>query len=180
MKNFILFLAVIFCLAACKGSQKSSKPRKRAHHSKPTVVKEKNIAQYKEREVDAIDIVIKEAKSYTGTPYKWGGNTRMGLDCSGLMCLSFKEVGIQLPRNSAQQSNVGRRVDIREIQPGDLVFFSTEGGKGINHVGLVTEVSGSESIRFIHASYTLGVMEDNLFSNYYKKAFVKAVRPEYN
>jgi cell wall-associated NlpC family hydrolase len=65
-----------------------------------------------------------------------------------------------------------------ELKPGDLVFFSKKKGrKKITHVGMVTSVQNRKEIRFIHSSTKLGVVENNLMSNYYQGIFVKARRP---
>ena len=119
--------------------------------------------------------VIEAARAYTGTPYRWGGTTRAGMDCSGLLVTAFRSCGMNLPRTSAEQGETGRLVSIYQVVPGDLVFFATK-GRRISHVGMVTEVRGKHDIQFIHASSSLGVVESNLFSDYYRKNFVKARR----
>ena len=121
--------------------------------------------------------VIKTARSYTGTPYKWGGTTKSGMDCSGLLLNSFKAINYKIPRTSAEQSKIGKKISKSDIKPGDLVFFATGKKKRkITHVGLVTEVRGKDNIKFIHASSSVGVTESNLASNYYKKRFRMARR----
>lgn len=125
-----------------------------------------------------VNKIISTARSFTGTPYKWGGTTRAGMDCSGLLVISFRAGGIELPRTSAAQSKYGRNISIHELQPGDLVFFTAGKYKNkITHVGMVTEAEDKQNVKFIHASSSLGVVENNLFSNYYRKIFAKAIRP---
>lgn len=124
--------------------------------------------------------VVQIARTYTGTPYRSGGNDKQGIDCSGLICQVYTEMGVKVPRISWQQSEFGREVEhIKDIQPGDWIFFVPEGGRDgyVSHSGIVTEVRGEQDIVFIHASSSRGVVEDNLFSNYFRNRFVKAVRP---
>jgi probable lipoprotein NlpC len=121
-------------------------------------------------------IVISAAKSHLGTPYKYGGTTPDGYDCSGLVYVSFQEAGITLPRTSIEQANVGSEVSLERVKPGDLVFFVTKKEARISHVGIVTEIKGPEVTLFIHTANT-GVQEDNIYSKYYKSTFAKAMRP---
>lgn len=124
-----------------------------------------------------INTVIKTARSYTGVPYKWGGTTRSGMDCSGLLLNSYKAIGMTIPRTSADQSDYGKKVGKKDLKPGDWVFFATGKKKRkITHVGMITIVKGS-TIKFIHASSSLGVVEATLNSNYYQKIYRGARRP---
>ncbi len=123
------------------------------------------------------ETVIRTARSYTGTPYKWGGTTRSGMDCSGLLLNSFNAIDYKIPRTSAEQSKTGKKVSKGNLKKGDLVFFATGKKKRkITHVGLVTEVKGKNYVKFIHASSSVGVTESNLASDYYKKRFRYARR----
>lgn len=86
-----------------------------------------------------INSVIQSARSYTGVPYKWGGTTRSGMDCSGLLLNSYKSIQVQIPRTSAEQSEYGKKIKEKEVQPGDWVFFATGKKKRkITHVGMIT------------------------------------------
>ena len=121
--------------------------------------------------------VIGTARSYLGTPYKYGGTTRSGMDCSGLLMNSFIVIDIKLPRSSEDQSKIGTEVKMNELEPGDLVFFATGKKKReITHVGLVTECRAKDNVKFIHASSSLGVVETNLYAEYYQKRFREARR----
>ena len=120
--------------------------------------------------------VIETAKSYRGTPYRYGGTTRSGIDCSALVYHSFAAAGLKLPRRSEDQSAMGKKVPDAKIRPGDVLFFATgKKKKEVTHTGIVTEVQ-REEVRFIHASTSLGVTEDYLSSRYWAKAFLFARR----
>ncbi|MXV38479.1 NlpC/P60 family protein [Flavobacteriaceae bacterium Ap0902] len=118
--------------------------------------------------------VLSKAYDFYGTPYQYGGTTRKGMDCSGLALVSFAEVGIELPRNSAKQAEYGIKVNIKRVEPGDMLFFNTS-GRGISHAGIVDHIKDGE-VFFIHASSSKGVMVSSLENSYWNKRFVKAVR----
>lgn len=123
-----------------------------------------------------IDKLVSTARSYKGTPYKWGGINRQGLDCSGLLYCSFSAIGKDLPRTSEAQKKTGKKIKLKQLQPGDLLFFATGKRKRkVTHVGLVTEVK-SDQIYFIHSSTSRGVVESNLFQDYYFNRFRLARR----
>lgn len=120
--------------------------------------------------------IIDTALSYSGVRYKYGGTTRKGIDCSGLLYISFMEHDIYLPRISFYMAHEGKRIDLEEVTKGDLLFFTTsKRRKRINHVGLVVDIEGEE-IKFIHATTSRGVIVSSLQEGYWNYAFVKATR----
>lgn len=121
------------------------------------------------------NLLLTEAFDWEGTPYKMGGTTRQGVDCSGFVMQAFvNSLGIQLPRTSAAQAKHCKKVKKKDLAPGDLVFFNTL-GRGVSHVGLYIGEG-----RFIHASSSKGVMVSDLDHKYWHKRLVKCGRvPSY-
>jgi len=115
--------------------------------------------------------LVKTARQFIGIPYRWGGETTDdGFDCSGLTMVSYRLNGLNLPRNSRTQFDAGRRVAKEALQPGDLVFFATKGGKRITHVGLYVGDN-----RFIHAPRTgKNVTVESLSQPFFARTFVGA------
>lgn len=128
------------------------------------------------RENQETTMVIETARSYLGTPYRYGGMSRLGVDCSGLMCLSYQSVNKSLPRTSKAMAESGRKVGKEELEPGHLIFFDAKNGHNINHVGMVVASSDGE-VQFIHASSSAGVRIDRLEDPYWNKRFRRAVAP---
>jgi len=90
--------------------------------------------------------VVARALDYIGVPYRFGGSSPRGFDCSGLVNYVFREtLGVTLPRTSRQLATVGVRVAREELRPGDLVFFNTRGAPN-SHVGIYLGDG-----RFVHA-----------------------------
>ena len=114
------------------------------------------------------------APQYLGVRYVYGGASTSGFDCSGFTMWLYKQFGYSLPHTaSGQYANCGYKVSRSELQPGDLVFFSSPGSGGsINHVGVY--VGGGE---IIHARYSVGqVYRNSLSENYYSTYYAGAIR----
>jgi cell wall-associated NlpC family hydrolase len=114
--------------------------------------------------------VQETAQQYLGVPYRFGGATPQGFDCSGFVMYVFQKHGIKLPRTADVQYTIGRIVDKSRLQPGDVVFFTTY-EKGASHEGIYL---GQE--RFVHASSSRGVMISALSEPYWKSRYLGARR----
>ncbi|HZK43597.1 MAG TPA: NlpC/P60 family protein [Syntrophomonadaceae bacterium] len=117
------------------------------------------------------DRLIGVASQYLGTPYRYGGQSPAGFDCSGFTSYIFNQFSIKMNRTAAGQYSHGIAVSKANLAVGDLVFFG--GGKGINHVGIYRGNG-----QFIHSSSPRngGVINSSLSENYYAKSYVGARR----
>ncbi|MEX0736534.1 MAG: NlpC/P60 family protein [Bacteroidota bacterium] len=115
--------------------------------------------------------MMRQLSRWMGVPYKLGGGTEDGIDCSAYTMLIYKNsIGRQLPRSSAEQFRVGRAVEYADLKFGDLVFFNTT-GESASHVGIYM---GDDL--FAHASVGLGVTVSSIESFYFKKRYEGARR----
>jgi cell wall-associated NlpC family hydrolase len=121
------------------------------------------------------DEILETAKNFLGTKYVWAANGPSAFDCSGFTKYVFKENGINLPRYSGHQANIGQKIKFSELQKGDLVFFDTEKKfrHKVNHVGIYI---GNN--KFIHASSAKKRVIITSFAKkkFYKKKFLYARR----
>jgi probable lipoprotein NlpC len=125
--------------------------------------------------LDARNKVIAAAKKYENAPYRYGGMTASGMDCSGFICLSFKDaIGVTLPRSASGLYSWVEKIPVERAQPGDLLFFKTDNTGNITHVALYL---GDR--RFIHSTSAgphTGVIYSTLDENYWSRTFVGAGR----
>jgi LysM repeat protein len=119
---------------------------------------------------DEPTLLVKAAMGFLGAPYRLGGFSAQGIDCSGLVKKIYQLFDIELPRTANEQSRVGMRVARGDLSEGDLLFFNTRRNGG--HVGIY--IGNNE---FVHAaSRKRGVRVDNLDTPYFNKRFIRAVR----
>lgn len=154
-KILLLFIAFSFVMSSCSSSKK--------------IVKNTT-----KRKLSKVDKIVANAMNYKGVRYKFGGTTKRGMDCSGIIYVAFGSENVQLPRISRDMAKRGKKVSLSKTKKGDLLFFKTsKRGRGINHVGLVVSVNKG-LIKFIHSTSSRGVIVSLLSEKYWKKAFVKA------
>jgi cell wall-associated NlpC family hydrolase len=110
------------------------------------------------------------ALDQVGVPYRYGGSSPSGFDCSGLVHYSYSHAGVSVPRTTGQLWSAAKTVDRYELQAGDVLFFSIEGK--MSHVGMYL---GEQ--RFVHAPQSgRSVSVASLESPFYKAAFIRAGR----
>ncbi|MBQ7485155.1 MAG: C40 family peptidase [Oscillospiraceae bacterium] len=113
--------------------------------------------------------IIAYARTFSGTPYVYGGSSKSGTDCSGFTMAVFAPFGYTLPHGASDQYDISRHISDYARQAGDLVFFNTCGG--VSHVGLYL----GDGL-FIHASSSRGVTVNSLYESYYAAAYIGAGR----
>ncbi|HIJ57715.1 MAG TPA: hypothetical protein HPQ03_16545 [Deltaproteobacteria bacterium] len=117
-----------------------------------------------------LDQLRVEIDRWHGTPYRLGGMSRKGIDCSAFAMIIYHDVfDIQIPRTTEQQLKLGKRIDIRSLNTGDLVFFLPESKK--MHIGIYLGHG-----EFAHASVSKGVMVSNINTPYWENIFLTARR----
>lgn len=141
--------------------------------------KEKFVANYKNYINPDVPLtfrerILLEVIKYLDAPYKYGGNSNDGIDCSGFTQKIFLNTfSIQLPRSAKEQFAVGEKVDREDLEFGDLVFFNTSRRSKPGHVGIYIGDN-----QFVHSSRKLGVTISSLNEKYYDKRYVGARRIE--
>lgn len=182
MLRKLLYILIICLVASCGASKKKiaqNQPRSVTVAAKPMDAPKRekkpsrNVTVAKRSKADD---VIDSALKFSGVRYKFGGTTKKGMDCSGLLYVAFGENDVKLPRTSYHMAEEGKNIRVRDVEKGDLLFFKTsKRSKRINHVGMVVSVEGDE-IKFVHSSSSRGVIVSSLREGYWNSAFIKATR----
>jgi hypothetical protein len=147
-RNTLLLIGIFILLiaSACSVSRHSYKEHK-------VVVNRSN------GDEDIRNQVLETAIQYIGVPYKYGGKTPGGFDCSGFTSYVMAKNGIALAPSSSLQARQGKKLNTNELRKGDLIFFENSGK--INHVGIVKE-AGKHGLYVIHATSSSGVRVDEI------------------
>ncbi|MGB6152592.1 MAG: C40 family peptidase [Pricia sp.] len=176
-----LYILLLFFVIGCGSKKRTTSNKKRAvtvaakkdYEPRDAAKPVKKVPVAKSTRADDI---VDSALQFSGVRYKYGGTTRRGMDCSGLLYVAFGENNIKLPRVSYHMAEEGRNVRLSDVDKGDLLFFrTTRGAKRINHVGMVVTVENGE-VKFIHSSSSRGVIVSSLREGYWNSAFVRAKR----
>lgn len=174
MNRIVLCLCVCLALVCASCSSRKAAPSKKGKIRYERVDrlpgdKDKDDDKKKSgKKLKGADAVVAEARSWVGVPYSYGGKSRNGTDCSGLVMVIFDKVaGIALPRSSSEQQAACRQLKRGNLRPGDLVFFTTgKNKKKVNHVGIYI---GNGCM--VHASSSRGVMISDIDQDYYRRTF---------
>ncbi len=169
MRLNILFLIILF-ISGCAGSP-SHAPAGRATHTSARPASGMSARNAPERSQE----MVFQALAAADVPYHYGGESHAtGFDCSGLVAHVYREAfGIVLPHNTRAQSEAGTKITREELQPGDLVFYNTQ-GKPFSHVGIYLGDG-----RFIHAPKTgSAVRVEDMHASYWAKRYSGARRIE--
>ncbi len=170
---FLIFLAILIqsCQSSIRFSSNKSIKTSKSIKNKEKNDKNSNIDKIYINDIDKNQIV-EEAETWIGTPYKYGGNSREGVDCSALVYQVYLKAGETLPRTSQQQFEYAKQIDFVEKKPGDLLFFKNN--SSISHVGIYVGDG-----YMIHASTKSGVIKQSIFESYFMKKLASVGRIEH-
>lgn len=173
IKYLIVFTALLLFVTSC-GTQRSTvgllyNPVEVADLSRKLGVKLSNL----DKEDDKNMPLYVESSFWLGTPYRGGGLSRKGVDCSGFTYLIYQKVfKRKIPRSTSDLSKMKmKNVSQGDLRTGDLVFFATSSKNKINHVGIYLKDG-----YFIHASTSRGVIVSHLYEDYYRRTWKKGGR----
>lgn len=163
ISRFIIFISICFLISCGSLQEKKSTKFEPRPRSDANAVKLTDSSQIKK-------VLYSQFNDWQGVRYQLGGLSQRGIDCSGLVHLTFKsKLGLHLPRTARMQSRVGKEIRKDNLRAGDLVFFKT--GPTSKHVGIYLEKN-----KFLHASQKKGVTISRLDNVYWKSNYWKSIR----
>ncbi|MGZ5282175.1 MAG: C40 family peptidase [Bacteroidia bacterium] len=179
-KAYIVLVVIVLLLSSCGSMRKANRAEESARADGSKRKRDKDLVEKYEKLLD-INInpetslkLYKSVDAWMGVPYKYANATKKGTDCSGLVFNLYQEVyNIKLPRSTDDQYKLIDKVRKKNLQEGNLVFFKTERGRKVSHVGVYL---GNN--KFIHASTSKGVRIDDMTSDYYEKNYVGGGLPK--
>ncbi|HCF1307462.1 TPA: C40 family peptidase [Pseudomonas aeruginosa] len=178
-------MSFVLLLAACASHSPEPQVAKEPTAAKSSIDVERDAIAWQDVEDEGADnssagtpalasSILERAFELIGTPYRFGGTTAKGFDCSGFVGYLFREeAGIKLPRSTREMISMrAPSVPVQALQTGDLVFFATSGGRTVSHAGIYVGEG-----RFVHAPRTGGTVRlDSLQNSYWQRAYLDAKR----
>lgn len=173
--KLLLLSAMTIGIAGCHSSKKTVRGNSSVPVRKVDYKEMKSDVESRHYDAPQIGALVAEAARWLGVPYKYAGNDKKGVDCSGLTSQVFlKTLNVKMPRSSREQQQWCINIRKENLQPGDLVFFATGSDRNrVSHVGIYI---GNGDI--IHASSSRGVIISNLTEAYYLKRYHSSGRPD--
>jgi len=168
MKTSILVILFFLLLSGCSSKNNPSYVAKLTPYEKPT---KKELPPYKLKKHNAVTLALyEEYVKWYGTPYKFGGESLNGVDCSALVESIYRDAfGLKIPRTTSQQVKIGYKISKNSTKEGDIVFFKT--GYNTRHSGIYLENG-----HFINTSSKYGVTISSLHNPYWKSKYWQSRR----
>ncbi len=155
-RRFLPLLLLVMLLTGCGSSPKMPSPAFKPELKPAAADTESTLSRLYQQHTD-----------WRGTPYRLGGQSRSGIDCSAFVQITYQDVfGLRLPRTTSQQIRAGQPISKTDLQAGDLVFF-----RNGNHVGIYLEDD-----HFLHASTRLGVTISSMNNIYWSRKYWRSIR----
>ena len=159
---------ILFFLSACNALRPVESGMPEPRKSRNTTTRTSTSRNISSLRTD----IIKTARKYQGSKYKYGGTTPKGFDCSGFTSYVLLKNKVDLQRTSNAQSKEGKKIRVSAAQPGDFLFFGSKGK--VSHVAIVTQ-NDAKGLKVIHSTSSKGVIEQNItHSDYWQSRLLFA------
>lgn len=159
--SIVISILLLLLLGSCKSSRNSVKVKPADRETAVPPVPHRLSSSSVDTEMGRR--LVSEARKWLGVPYSYGGNSRKGVDCSGMVVAVYRDAAsLKLPRSSADQHRYCRDISRKDLEAGDLVFFKGSSKGKVSHVGIYIGDN-----KMIHASSSRGVIVSDLAEKYY-------------